>query len=316
MVNFQAVQAGAEAAGRRSRQALLVGPWMHEPSGGQRFGEVDFGGDATIDVDAYELAWLGRQLRDGGEGDDPPPVRIFVMGPNEWRDELEWPLGRTVWTPYYLRSGGSANSRYGDGELATSPADGDESPDTYVHDPTRPVPFISDSLSVQIGGPDDYSAIEQRADVLVYTAAELDHDVEVTGPVRLVLYASSSAVDTDFMGKLVDVHPSGFCQRLCDGMVRARYREGMRTETFLEPERVYELEVDLWNTSHVFRTGHRIRLEVASSAFPKYDRNLSTGHPLATDTEPRQATNRVWHTADYPSRLIVPVIPSSKRGEA
>ncbi|PZN06359.1 MAG: hydrolase, partial [Bacillota bacterium] len=137
----------------------------------------------------------------------------------------------------------------------------------------------------------------------------LDRDVEVTGPVKLVLYASSSAVDTDFMAKLVDVHPNGFCQRLCDGMVRARFREGMHREVLMEPGRVYRFEIDLWNTAQVFKRGHRIRLEIASSAFPKYDRNLNSGEPLATSTRMVVAENRVWHTPAWPSHLILPVIP-------
>ena len=131
---------------------------------------------------------------------------------------------------------------------------------------------------------------------------------------RLALFASSSAVDTDFMAKLVDVHPGGFCQRLCDGMVRARYREGMDRAVFLEPGRVERYEIALWDTSRLLAAGHRIRLEVASSAFPKFDRNLQTGGPLATSTEMAVAENRIWHTADYPSHLVLPVIPTPTSG--
>jgi putative CocE/NonD family hydrolase len=174
------------------------------------------------------------------------------------------------------------------------------------------VPFVTDEKSNQIGGPDDYAAIEQRADVLCYTSEHLEDDLEVTGPIRLMLFVSSSAVDTDFTGKLVDVHPNGFCQRLSDGVVRGRYRSGPETAELMEPGTVYELHVDLWNTSHVFGSGHRIRLEVSSSAFPKYDRNLNTGEDIGSGTRMVTAENRVWHDAGHPSQLVLPIIPTAK----
>ncbi|MCA1830497.1 MAG: CocE/NonD family hydrolase, partial [Actinobacteria bacterium] len=201
-----------------------------------------------------------------------------------------------------------ANSRYGDGVLSTHAPASDEASDEYVYDPARPVPFITAPTSAQLGGPDDYSAVEQRGDVLCYTTAPLEDDLEVTGPVKLILFASSSAVDTDFAAKLVDVHPNGFCQRLCDSIVRARYRNGPDKPELIEAGSVYEFEIDLWNTSQVFRTGHRIRLEVTSSAFPKYDRNLNTGEDIGTGVRMEIATNRVWHDAEHPSRLVLPVI--------
>ena len=207
------------------------------------------------------------------------PVRIFVMGANEWRDEREWPLARTQWTPFYLHSRGSANSRFGDGTLSINKPE-NEPTDMYQYDPAHPVPFITDPTSTQIGGPDDYSAIERRDDVLVYMTEPLKEEIEVTGPIRMDLYASSSAPDTDFMAKLVDIWPSGFVQRLCDGMVRARFREGMDRPTLIEPGKIYKFSIDCWNTCQVFKTGHRIGLEISSSAFPKFDRNLNTGAPL------------------------------------
>jgi putative CocE/NonD family hydrolase len=173
------------------------------------------------------------------------------------------------------------------------------------------VPFLSDhASSSQIGGPDDYAAIEERDDVLVYSTEPLEEEREVTGPVRAVIHASSSAPDTDFTAKLVDVHPDGFCQRLCDGMVRTRFRRGYgEPDLLLEPGETVEYEIDLWSTSHAFGAGHRIRLEVSSSAFPTYDRNLNSGRPIATDTEPLPAVNVVWHDTARPSRLILPEIP-------
>ncbi|ADU50820.1 hydrolase CocE/NonD family protein [Thermaerobacter marianensis DSM 12885] len=309
-LNFAGMVRHAPSERARRGQKLIMGPWGHRVNESRKLGEVDFGPEAVIDLDGYEVRWLDYWLKgiDNGIGDEPP-VRLFIMGANRWRDEHEWPLARTRWTKFYLHSGGRANSRFGDGVLSTEPPATDEPPDVYLYDPARPVPFITDPLSSQIGGPDDYAAIETRGDVLVYSTPPLDRDVEVTGPVKLVLYASSSAVDTDFMAKLVEVHPNGFCQRLCDGMVRARFREGMHKEVLMEPGKVYRFEIDLWNTAQVFKRGHRIRLEIASSAFPKYDRNLNTGEPLATSTRMVVAENRVWHTPAWPSHLILPVIP-------
>jgi uncharacterized protein len=295
----------------RDRQRMLVGPWPHTVYRAERqLRDVDFGVDSLVDLEAFELRWLDHVVGgvDNGVGAEPA-VRMFVMGSNEWRNEHEYPLARTEWRSYFLRSGGSANSRLGDGELSGEAPTADEEPDVFVSDPSHPVPFLTDEISNQIGGPDDYSAVEQRGDVLCYTTPALEADLEVTGPVRVVLFGSSSAIDTDFMAKLVDVHPGGFCQRLCDGMVRGRYREGMDHVAFLEPGRVERFEIAMWDTSQVFKAGHRIRLEIASSAFPKFDRNLQTGEALATSTRRETAENRVWHTPDHPSELILPVIP-------
>ena len=312
--NFIGMRTGAASERARSFQRLLMGPWGHGVNASRKLGDVDFGPTAVIDLEGHFAAWADWVLGRAGTETEPPaavaaPVRIFVMGTNVWRDEQEWPLARTQFTDFFLHSGGSANSRFGDGLLSEKPPE-DEPADVYIYDPSRPVPFITAPKSAQIGGPDDYAAVEQRADVLCYTTDVLDADLEVVGPVRLVLHASSSAVDTDFTGKLVDVHPNGFCQRLCDSMVRARFREGHDREAFLEPGTVYEFGIDLWNTSVVFQAGHRIRLEVSSSAFPKYDRNLNTGEPIDTGVRMQPAENTVWHNATYQSRLVLPVIPT------
>jgi putative CocE/NonD family hydrolase len=171
------------------------------------------------------------------------------------------------------------------------------------------VPFISEPTSSQIGGPDDYSAIERRDDVLVYVTEPLKADVEVTGPIGVELYASSSAPDTDFTAKLVDVWPTGFVQRLCDGMVRARFRDGMDHPSLIEPGKIYHYTIDCWNTAQVFKAGHRIGLEISSSAFPKYDRNLNTGAPLGMTTEMAVAEQRIYHDEEHPSAMVLPVIP-------
>ncbi|MEW6046696.1 MAG: CocE/NonD family hydrolase [Bacillota bacterium] len=301
---------GRTEAARRS-QKLLMGPWAHRVNTTTKLGEVDFGPSAVIDLRKYQLRWFDYWLKGiDSRIMDEPPVRIFVMGANRWRDEHEWPLERTRWTRYYLHSAGRANSRFGDGLLSTD-LPGDEPPDSYDYDPARPVPFITEPTSSQIGGPDDYSAVERRDDVLVYTTPPLAEDVEVTGPIRVELYASSSAVDTDFTAKLLDVWPNGFAQRLCDGIVRCRYREGMDRVVWMEPGRIYPLTIDLWNTSQVFKKGHAIRLEISSSAFPKYDRNLNTGGDLAAETRMVVAHQTVYHDREHPSCVILPIIPAA-----
>ena len=296
------------ALSRRSAQRLLMGPWGHAVNATSRLGEIDFGGGATIDLEAYVCDWLDLALG-RGRAEATPPVRIFVMGANTWRDEHEWPLARTEWLELHLHSGGGAQSRFGDGALTAEPPGAGEPPDAYLHDPARPVPFITEPTSSQLGGPDDYSAIQNRGDVLCYTSEPFEADTEVTGPITLHLHASTGAVDTDFMAMLCDVHPGGFAQRLCDSAVRLRYREGHEREVLAEPGTIYELTIDLWNTSQVFFAGHRVRLQVASSAFPKYDRNLGTGEPIATGTRFVRTENRVFHDPEHPSRLVLPVIP-------
>ncbi len=289
-------------------QKLLIRPWGHQINKTRKLGEIDFGPDALIDLHGYQLRWFKRWLTNEKNGiDTEPPVRIFVMGTNVWRDELEWPLERTEFTAFRLHSSGNANSRFGDGTLRVgSPLD--EPPDRYEYDPARPVPFITEPVSSQIGGPDDYSAIEQRADVLVYTSLPLAAPMEVTGPVRVTLYAASSAPDTDFTAKLLDVWPSGFAQRLTDGIVRARFRNGMAAPSLIEPGQIYEYTIDLWNISQVFKIGHSFRLEISSSAFPKYDRNQNTGAPLGLTAEYQTAQQTIYHDAEHPSCVILPWI--------
>jgi uncharacterized protein len=301
------VNYAAMVAGGAQDQQLLMGPWGHAVNTTSKLGEVDFGAHALIDLDAYWLRWLDAQL-DGKPWDDPP-VRMFVMGANEWRDAAVWPPAEMELRPLYLRSGGAANSRLGDGRLTWEAPAADEPADSYDYSPERPVPFITEKTSAQLGGPDDYSAVELRGDVLVYTGEPLIEPLQLIGPIRLVVHATSSAPDTDFVGRLVDVHPSGFAQRLIDGMVRARFRDGFDAERLLEPGETVEYDIDLWHTAHVFLPGHRVRVEVTSSAFPKYDRNLNTGEPLATSTRMQTAHQTVHHDAARPSHLLCPVVP-------
>ena len=306
--NFLGMVRAAHSEGSRQSQHLLMGPWGHQVNGGTRLGEVEFGPSARIDLHEMERRFLDLHLR----GQDVPPlspVRIFTMGENAWRDLQSWPPAEMAQVPYYLRSGGSANSRFGDGTLSEEAPGGDEPMDGYRYDPARPVPFLTDPTSSQIGGPDDYAAVERRDDVLCYTTPALARPLELTGPLSLVLHVATSAPDTDFMAKLVDVWPTGFCQRVSDGMVRLRYRDGFAQAKPAKPGEIIELTIDLWNTSVVFGEGHAIRLEISSSAFPKYARNLNTGEDLATSARMAVAEQRVYHDAHRLSRLILPVVP-------
>jgi putative CocE/NonD family hydrolase len=307
-LNFAGMANNGGSEFARRNQKLIMGPWGHAVNTTTKLGEVDFGPQALIDLRGAQLAWFDHWLKGKQPENAEAPVQLFVMGENRWRDEQEWPLARTQWTPCYLHSAGQANSRFGDGSLSAR-APVDEPPDRYRYNPARPTPFLTEPTSSQIGGPDDYAAVERRDDVLVYVTPPLEADIEVTGPVRLELYAASSAVDTDFAAKLADVHPTGFVQRLCDGIIRARFRDGLEAPSLIEPGKVYRYTIDLWNTSQVFFKGHRIGLEIASSAFPKYDPNLNTGEDLGSGTRMLVAEQAIYHDSRHPSALILPVIP-------
>lgn len=319
--NFTRMQEMGDGERARNGQKLMIGPWVHPgamPSfPGAAVGEEYFGlgsYSASIDVHGILLRYFDHHLKglDNGVADDKP-VKIFVMGDNEWRDEAEWPLSRAVETRYYLHSGGSANSLNGDGVLATDAPSGAAS-DTFVYDPMFPVPTRGGGLCCYdaLGGAGafDQTDIERREDVLVYTTPVLTHDVEVTGPITVKLYASSTAKDTDFTGKLVDVFPDGEkAVNLTDGIIRARYRNGMESGDLLNPGETYEYKIDLWATSNVFKKGHRIRLDIASSNFPRFDRNPNTGDPIGEGGSTVKATQTILHDAAHPSYVALPIVP-------
>jgi putative CocE/NonD family hydrolase len=226
------------------------------------------------------------------------------MGANVWRDEAEWPLARAVATPFYLHANG----------VLDSGAPGGEPPDRYTYDPSNPAPTYGGALLMAHqfpGGPRDQRATEARSDVLTYSTPPLEHDVEVTGPVRVELWACSSAPDTDFVARLVDVYPDGRAYNLTDGIIRARYRDGTAAESLLEPNTAYRFPIDLWATSNVFKAGHRIRVQVTSSSFPRWDRNPNTDHPFGVDgpQDLRTAEQTILHDAQHPSRIVLPVVP-------
>jgi putative CocE/NonD family hydrolase len=295
---------------RRKNQKLLMGPWPHAVNSRTRLGILDFGADSRIDLRELERRWFDRWLKGQANGiDQEPPVRLFVMGANRWRDEDDWPIPRTRWTKYYFQSQGNANSLAGEGVLQTGPPDKTK-PDHYSYSPADPTPFVTEPSSAQIGGPDDYRAVEKRKDVLVYTSPPLTEDLEITGPLVVKLYAASSAPDTDFSAMLLDVHPDGYALRLNDGVIRARFRDSLEKPALIEPGKIYEYTIDCWSTSMFFKKGHRLRVQIASAAFPKFDRNPNTGHKLGVDADIRVADQTIYHDAEHPSHIVLPVIPA------
>jgi len=290
---------------------VVIGPWPHNMS--IKFSGVDFGPHSGAAVRAMQLDWMDYWLK-GKESTlfSKPPVRLFVMGINEWREEREWPLARAQPTPFYLVAKKAANGLSGDGELAKNPPR-KEPADQFVFDPRNPVPTqggpVCCNPAVFPWRPLAQRTVERRADVLVYTSGALKKEVEVTGPVRVVLYASTSAPDTDFTAKLVDVFPDGSARNLTDGILRLRYRDGLEKPALAAPGQTYKISIDAGVTSNVFLKGHRIRLEISSSNFPRFDRNPNTGRPVADETELRKASQTVYHDRARASYVLLPVVP-------
>ncbi len=297
-----------ETARRKSR--LLIGPWGHGAS--QKTGDIDFGPQAMVDTQAIELRWFDYWLKDIDNGlDNEPPVTLFVMGKNVWRQELEYPLARTQYRKMYFHSGGRANSSRGDGRLSWDPPAADSPPDRYQYDPDEPVPSLGGNNCCGTptpAGPRDQRPVENRNDVLVYTSDFLAEEIEVTGPVSVVLYASSDAPDTDFVAKLVDVFPDGRAINVAEGILRARYRDSLSEPKPLEPGKVYELKIDLVGTSNVFLKGHRIRVDVTSSHFPQFDRNPNTGEAFGLSANRRVAKQTIYHAGAQASHIVLPVV--------
>jgi putative CocE/NonD family hydrolase len=304
------VKQGRSEMTRRS-QKLVIGPWPHNLAVSTRTGQLDFGPASKIDLLALELRWFDHWLKKIDTGImDEPPIRLFVMGANVWRNESNWPPEGTRFTRYYLHSRGGASRLPGDGTLSPEPPE-EEATDEYDYDPSNPVPTLGGNHSMTSDvvpvGPWDQRPIEGRSDVLVYTSPTLMEDVEVTGPVVATLCAGSSATDTDFTARLVDVYPDGRAMNLCEGVLRTRYRDSFENPTLMEPGRVYELRIDMEVTSNVFKRGHRIRLDVSSSNFPRLDRNLNTGRPIGMDAEMQVAHQTIYHTREYPSYILLPI---------
>jgi len=310
--NYTGIKArgGSEEARRGQRLMVITGG---HAGAGQRIGEVDFGPASVVNDSDLTLRWYDYLLKGEKNGmESEKPVKIFVLGKNVWREEDDWPLARARNTRFYLHSQGKANSLSGDGTLSTAEPTGEHA-DEYVYDPAEPVPTRGGPLCCDSGhlaaGASDQRPVEARPDVLVYSTPAFNHDFEVTGPVSLELFVRSSAVDTDFTAKLVDVWPNGFAQNLTEGILRARYRNSREKAEFMNAGEIYKLDIDLWATSNVFLKGHKLRLEVSSSNFPRFDRNLNTGEETATGTRWAKATNAILHDAGHPSAIVLPVVP-------
>lgn len=309
---------GATEAARQPR--LVIGPWPHGFNQSQKVGAFDYGPQARLDWDGLVCEWFDHHLKGADNGAAKgPSVHVFVMGANRWRAEDDWPLPQTKWVRYYLHSGGKANALRGNGSLDTT-APADEPPDAYVYDPARPTrsPFTGGHLE---DGAVDTRKAASGDDVLVYTTPELTQDVEVIGPIQAKLYAATSARDTDWMVRLIDVQPDGYAALLCDGVLRARCRSPKNDGAFtaehlsdIEPDRAYEYTIRFWRaTANLFKKGHRIRVEISSSYYPYYLRNLNTGADnIALETRTVAARQKVYHNTMRPSHVLLPVIPATK----
>jgi uncharacterized protein len=308
--NYTGIRTNARSRHARDNQRLVVGWWNHSPPGpdGTTLADVDFGERAAIDLAALRDDWFSCWLKDEGCARfGGAPIRLFIMGENRWRDEHEWPLARTSFTRYYLRSAGESNTRHGDGVLQREPPPAGSPPSRFLYDPWDPVP--TGPLAGYSRVPADHRAIQERHDVLVFSTAPLESAVEVTGPITAELWIASSARDTDFAVKLLDVLPDGTARLLTDGIQRARYRASDREPTFLVPDEPTRLVIDLGVTANVFMPGHRIRVEISSSNFPRYDRNPNTGGTFGEDAELRTARQSVFHDAERASHIVLPIIP-------
>ena len=311
--NYIGMRAKAATPEARAGQRLMVGPWAHwstSPEG--KVGDVVFGKDAVVDGDGLLLEWADFALK--GEANayaTGAPVRLFVMGDNVWRDEQEFPLARARATRYYLHAAKGANSASGDGLLSTAPPR-KEPPDRFEYDPADPVRTLGGRLCCGAAyqpGPADQRPNESRRDVLVYSTPPLEKDLEVTGFLTAEIQAATSAADTDFTAMLVDVDPSGYARYLADGIVRARYRRSRENAEPIVAGQIETYAIDLWATSNVFKAGHRLRLYVSSSNFPRFDRNPNTGESTAESARMVKAQQTVYHDAAHPSALILPVVP-------
>jgi uncharacterized protein len=281
-------------------ERMIIGPWSH--GGTPRLLHQDFGPAAVVDHALLELRWLDHYLKGVPNGvDTEPPVTLFIMGDNVWRAEHEWPLARTRWTRFYLHSRN---------RLDTLPPALAERADRYKYDPRDPTPYIVDARELELNLDEDYATIEaRRRDLVVYTTAALDRPLEITGPISVTLWAATDARDTDWHAMLLDVTPDGHVRRIQDGIVRARFRDGLSTEHFPLRGVPMRYTIDLWQTGLVLPPGHRLRVAIASAAFPKYDRNLNTGANNEHGTTSAVAHQRILHDGAHASYIMLPVIP-------
>ena len=297
----------------REHQHIFAGPWCHcKPQ--RVLGHVDFGpyaDEAGSGASAYLISFFDKYLK--GKDIILPAVRYFTMGSNTWHDASGWPLPQTNWQRFFLHSRGGSNSCSGDGLLSRDEPK-NEPADTFTYNPLNPAPTTGGRGGIVengfLYGPVDQIYVERRSDVLCYTSSTLEQDVEVTGPLELHLFAASSCMDTDFTAKLVDVYPDGRGYNVADGIVRAQYRNSFSISELLKPDEIIEFVIRLGHSSQLFRREHRIRIDITSSNFPTFDRNMNTGHAIGEDKQGIPALQTIYHQNGYASYIDFPVIPS------
>jgi hypothetical protein len=277
---------------------VVMDPGAHK---GIDYVDGDFGPHARIDHRALQLRWFDHYLKGVDNGvEAQAPLDLFVIGDNTWRKEREWPLARAVWTNFYLRQSGGLDTE----------APGAEPPDEYTYDPGNPTPYLVDARELELSLNEDYRTVHaERKDLLKYTTAALAKDTEITGPMTATLWAVTDAKDTDWNVMVLHVYPDGRVERIQDGIMRARFRDGFDKPSLLEPGKPYKYDIDLWFTSRVIPAGHRLRVTVASAGFPKYDRNLNTGGDNERDTKYVAARQRILHDSAHRSFVRLPLIP-------
>ena len=304
---YQGIRTYGRTERCRASQRLLIGPWIHGPNqvGARKVGELDFGDEVVIDLNGIRIRWYDYWLKgiDNGVMDDPP-IKVFLMGDNKWITLDTWPPPDTDYKEIYLRGGDSGSAKsLNDGVLTFYPSGSIEHPDSYIYDPEDPIESL---LKYPQLGPRDHRKVEER--MLTYTSEMLAESLTLLGPVKAYLYCLSSARDTDWMVRLCDVWPDGRSMSVCDGALRASYRNSLEHPELLIPEKVYMFEVDLWSTAQVFKAGHRLRVEITSSDFPRYDRNMNTGGSYGEEVKGQVAINTIFHDASRPSHLVLPVM--------
>ncbi len=306
MLLDRAIMTEAHTEVARTGSRTIIGPWAHARR--RRYGNIDFGPEAALDSVGLEIRWFDYWLKGRNNGiADMAPVRIFVMGENRWRDESQWPLKRAEPHTLFITSGGEANPPAGDGKLVRqSPQK--SGTDRYVYDPRNPVPSLHGAPLYVI--PTDQRPLAKRRDVLVYQTEPLTERFEVTGNPTVELFAASSAPDTDFFVRLIDVAPDGLARDVSLGMVRARYRHGLDSPALIEPYTVVHYTIRMNPTSNAFLPGHRIRLDITSSDFPNYDRNHNTAADQNSDAKLISARQAVHHGKAHATRIILPRIPN------
>jgi putative CocE/NonD family hydrolase len=290
----------------RENQHLIIGPWSHSGRGARKAGDIDFGPSAVFNIAQAEIRWFDYWLKGKTNGvDDDAPVKIFIMGLNQWRDEMEWPPKGTKNMEFFLNSGGNANTPAGDGKLSVKPSR-ESTPDHYTYDPNDPVPTLWTKALFTV--PADQKPLASRHDILVYQTEPLQETLEVIGYPEVTIYAASSAPDTDFFARLIDVAPDGTARDLASGMVRASFRDSLEKPKFLKPGKVTQFNFKLRPTANAFQPGHRIRLDITSSDFPNYERNHNTAADQNADEKLDIARQTIFHDAKYKSKLVLPVM--------